>query len=288
MQPVRKYIAHVDADYKRNKVTVCANLSNIYNTFIVRNGRPGPTVNNFFDIDKWLAKFGQIEEAAKQGAEKDLKRMNTVGNLNEEKSGLTKQDSLVNKEGQVHQKSLLLPKSLSTQHIPQQARNKYSKRVYANYDKENAIRMFGYRAIFSRGRMSIKVPDPYASQKHKPLERYVNDIVNELNSQYVAIPKYCTRRKLLIPILDEDEDEDSKDQSIQFVKQEDAFGDDEDYVDGDKQLSQTIKPKNATFRSSCATKKILKVGGEDGQTYQKRVKMLYWNYDHRHRNFSSS
>jgi hypothetical protein len=36
MLPVRKYIAHVDADYKRNKVTVCANLSNIYNTFIVR------------------------------------------------------------------------------------------------------------------------------------------------------------------------------------------------------------------------------------------------------------
>jgi len=60
--PVRKYINHVDADYKRNKVTVCANLSNIYNTFIVRHGRPGPNVNNFFDIEKWLAKFGCLEE----------------------------------------------------------------------------------------------------------------------------------------------------------------------------------------------------------------------------------
>lgn len=276
----------MDADYKRNKVTVCANLSNIYNTFIVRHGRPGPNVNNFFDIDKWLAKFGQIDDAPKQGFDKDLKRMNTVANLNEEKSGLIKQESMVNKEGQAHQKSLLLPKSMSTQHIPQQARNKYSKRVYANYDKENAVRMFGYRAIFSRGKMSIKVPDPYASQKHKPLERYVNDIVSELNSQYVAIPKYCTRRKLLIPILDEDED--TKDQSIQFAKQEDASGDEEDYVDGDKQFSQTIKSKNATFRSTYAAKKILRVGGEDGQTYQKRVKMLYWNYDQRHRNFSSS
>lgn len=61
--PVRKYIAHVDADYKKNKVTVCANLSNIYNTFIVRSGRPGPNLNNYFDIDRWLAKFEKAEAA---------------------------------------------------------------------------------------------------------------------------------------------------------------------------------------------------------------------------------
>lgn len=150
MLPVRKYIAHVDADYKRNKVTVCANLTNIYNTFIVRQGRPGPNVNNFFDIDKWLNKFGQCsEENQKSGVEKDLKRMNTLQNFNEEKNVLANKET-VNKEGFIHQKAILLPKSLSTQHIPQQARNKHSKRVYANYDKENAVRMFGYRAIFSR------------------------------------------------------------------------------------------------------------------------------------------
>ncbi len=136
-------------------------------------------------------------------------------NFNEDKAGLAKQEG-VNKEGQIHQKAILLPKSLSTQHIPQQARNKYSKRVYANYDKENAVRMFGYRAIFSRGKMAIKLPDPNASQQHKPLSRYVNDIINELNSQYVAIPKYCTRRKLLIPL--NDTDDEIKDQSIQIVK----------------------------------------------------------------------
>jgi len=55
---------------------------------------------------------------------------------------------------------MLLPKTMSTQHIPQQARSKYSKRVYANYDKENAVRMFGYRASFTRSKMSVKVPDP--------------------------------------------------------------------------------------------------------------------------------
>jgi hypothetical protein len=78
MLPVRKYIAHVDADYKKNKVTVCANLSNIYNTFIVRSGRPGPNLNNYFDIDRWLAKFEKVEAAL---LEKDLKRMNTMGNF---------------------------------------------------------------------------------------------------------------------------------------------------------------------------------------------------------------
>ena len=102
LQPVRKYIAHVDTDYKRNKVTVCANLSNIYNTFIVRHGRPGPNVNNFFDIDKWLTKFGQWpDELQKPGAEKDLKRIGTMQNFNEDKAGLAKQEG-VNKEGQIH------------------------------------------------------------------------------------------------------------------------------------------------------------------------------------------
>lgn len=104
MLPVRKYIAHVDSDYKKNKVTVCANLSNIYNTFIVRNGRPGPNVNNFFDIDKWLAKFEKLNDASVgQAGERDLKRMNTMGNFfNEDKVNLIKSETVVNKEGQIN------------------------------------------------------------------------------------------------------------------------------------------------------------------------------------------
>lgn len=86
---MRKYIAHVDADYKRNKVTVCANLSNIYNTFVVRHGRPGPNVNNFFDIEKWMAKFGVIEEV-----KPELRRNNTISNINDDKSPLLKQENL--------------------------------------------------------------------------------------------------------------------------------------------------------------------------------------------------
>jgi hypothetical protein len=43
--------------------------------------------------------------------------MNTLQNFNEEKSGLANKEA-VNKEGFIHQKAILLPKSLSTQHIP--------------------------------------------------------------------------------------------------------------------------------------------------------------------------
>lgn len=173
-------------------MTVCANLSNIYNSFIVRHGRPGPNVNNYFDVEKWLAKFGQLggDESQKQGFEKDLKRNNTVANINEDKSpGLTKPEPLRDiRDAATHpQKQILLPKTLSTQHIPMQARSKQSKRVYANFDKENAARMFGFRVTFTKSKMDFKVPEPKASQAHKPLTRFVSDIVNDLSNTYIPV-----------------------------------------------------------------------------------------------------
>ena len=45
---------------------------------------------------------------------------------------------------------ILLTKSSSTQHIPESVRAKNSKRFYANFDKDLAGRMFGYRIIFNR------------------------------------------------------------------------------------------------------------------------------------------
>jgi hypothetical protein len=38
--PVRRYQMMVDQDYKRNKVTVCAHLQNIYNSWCLKRGRP--------------------------------------------------------------------------------------------------------------------------------------------------------------------------------------------------------------------------------------------------------
>jgi hypothetical protein len=130
------------------------------------------------------------------------------------------------------------------------------------------VRMFGYRALFTKSKMSVKVPDPRASQRHKPLSRFVEDIVTELNSQYVPIPRYCTRRKLLIPLVDEDETK-AAEQMMANMANENT---DEDGDDADKRR----------------TGKIVKVGGDDGQQYFKRIKMMYWHTDNRQRNYSSS
>ena len=72
----------------------------------------------------------------------------------------------------------LLSKSNSTAHIPDTSKSKHAKRAYANFDKDLAIKMFGYRVKFKRKLMQIKVPDPKTCQNHKPLKRFVADIVN--------------------------------------------------------------------------------------------------------------
>lgn len=47
----------IDQDYKKNKVTVCAHLQNIFNSSNVKRGKY-PTINNYFDIEKWLTRMG--------------------------------------------------------------------------------------------------------------------------------------------------------------------------------------------------------------------------------------
>ena len=44
--------------------------------------------------------------------------------------------------------------------------------------------MFGYRVIFQRKQMQIKVPEPSASQAHKPIAKFVSDVVGDLSSNY--------------------------------------------------------------------------------------------------------
>ena len=47
----------------------------------------------------------------------------------------------------------LLSKTDSTRHIPVLCRSKDVKRAYANFDKEIASRMFGYRVAFDKTAM---------------------------------------------------------------------------------------------------------------------------------------
>ena len=129
----------VDSDYKKNKVTVCAHLQNIYNSFNVRRGRPMPTQDNYFDLEKWNLKLN----SGKNDGEKDkmnqsLRRQETMpGNLRDEKD-----------QREYNPNMILLSKSNSTHHIPENVRAKNSKRFYANFDKDLAGKMFGYRVLF--------------------------------------------------------------------------------------------------------------------------------------------
>jgi len=58
VQPVRRYCHLLDKDYTKNKVTVCANLQNLFNSHMVaKYYRAAPekllAINNFFDSEKW-------------------------------------------------------------------------------------------------------------------------------------------------------------------------------------------------------------------------------------------
>lgn len=187
----------VDQDYKKNKVTVCAHLQNIYNSFVVKRGKATHQMNNFFDIEKWLVRMGdkkEVKEAA--SPTKELRRVNTLA------------QTFYADEQTERKENLLLTKSNSTAHIPENTRAKNARRAYANFDKDNAVRMFGYRVIFKKGDMANSVPQPDTSQNHKPLSRFVNDIVNELSSNYQPIHRYHTKQRILIAMPDSEDEEE--------------------------------------------------------------------------------
>ena len=86
----------------------------------------------------------------------------------------------------------LLTKTQCTAHVPLPNRSKEARRAYANFDKEIAARLFGYRVDFNPEKMKISEQDPCQSQHHKPLVRYVADVVSELTSGYAAL-EYATK-----------------------------------------------------------------------------------------------
>ena len=86
----------------------------------------------------------------------------------------------------------LLSKTPSTVHIPHLQKAKNTRRMYACFDSEKAIRMFGYRVQFNRQNMYEDKPDPNACKMHKPIHKFAQDILQELTKGYEQIPKYHT------------------------------------------------------------------------------------------------
>jgi len=98
------------------------------------------------------------------------------------------------------------------------------------------------------------------------------------------VPKYCTRRKVLIPFSD---DEDDGASSVQECgKNETAEQSEEDmYLIEPHSATQKFN-KNGTLRS--IKPKVVKVFGEDGQQYNKKIKMLFWHYNNYQRDNSGN
>ena len=93
-------------------------------------------MNNYYDVDKMNNKY-----AAKINAENSPTK--------DQKRDLSKIASISPEEPERRTENYLLTKSASTCHIPDNQRaQKIQKRHYANFDKEMAIRMFGYRVLF--------------------------------------------------------------------------------------------------------------------------------------------
>ena len=63
---MRRYTHLLDKDYTKNKITICANLSNLYNSFTSRVYKASGSIqdrsypqqlNNFFDFEKWQNEY---------------------------------------------------------------------------------------------------------------------------------------------------------------------------------------------------------------------------------------
>lgn len=93
--------------------------------------------------------MGERKEVKDAGSpQKELRRNNTLAT------------TFYADEQPDRKENFLLTKSNSTAHIPENSRAKNTKRAYANFDKDNAVRMFGYRVIFKKADMHINVPCP--------------------------------------------------------------------------------------------------------------------------------
>ena len=97
-QPVRKYLNQlVTSDYTKNKITVCAHLSNLFNTFQVSRlynpktqgmEKTSVYLNNYFDYEKWQSIYDPIAESNEGGMNSPLKTKTTGSRLLRQTSAL--------------------------------------------------------------------------------------------------------------------------------------------------------------------------------------------------------
>ena len=150
--------------------------------------------------------------------------------------------------------------------------------------------MFGYRINFSKKLMKVKAPDPQASQAHKPLSKFVADIMNLLAKDYQQIPKYHQKQRILVPGHDSDSEEEEPEmpdsptslQSPKSPKRGDNSDDEAEDTEAQSPNPLLEGTDNALKKKLNRTQKhkgelvTIKLRNGDRQTYRKRTKNLFW------------
>lgn len=84
------------------------------------------------------------------------------------------------------------------------------RKIYINIDKEIANKMFGFRVLFEKDRMTsycgMGKPAPLACQNHKPIHHLVNESLKAVTGRYHQVTDYTTKHTVM-RILDSDHDD---------------------------------------------------------------------------------
>ena len=85
------------------------------------------------------------------------------------------------------------------------------KKVYINFDRDNANKMFGYRVRFDKPQMKSYmqegIPSCKASQEHKPIHFLTYDLIKTVTDRYSTIENYSLKQTI-VRVLDSDNEED--------------------------------------------------------------------------------
>lgn len=85
------------------------------------------------------------------------------------------------------------------------------RKVYINFDKDIAHKMFGYRVRFIEDDMAMYAktgtPSSWASQAHKPIHFYQKDRMKHVLDRYLTLDGYHSKQTI-IKVLDSDNEDD--------------------------------------------------------------------------------
>lgn len=85
------------------------------------------------------------------------------------------------------------------------------RKVYINFDKDIAHKMFGYRVRFVEDEMATYAksgtPSSFARQSHKPVHFYQKDRIKNVLERYMILQGYHSKQTI-VKVLDSDNEED--------------------------------------------------------------------------------